>query len=201
MTPPSPLQHKFGIRLGQALGAIGLTWLSGCSTPPAPVQATAPVPVPVRPQVLPEPPRPEVPMPERLIPEALAVSPPPSAAPSLERRAHRSLARNAQEYRKDAASHLYAQYRERVFKGRLPPMLEAVGVVQVNIDQRGGVQSIHWQRAPRHAPQVMREIERLVRAAAPYPAPVLMSQVTYTDVWLWHKSGRFQLDTLTEGQD
>jgi hypothetical protein len=25
--------------------------------------------------------------------------------------------------------------------------------------------------------------------------------VTYTDVWLWHKSGKFQLDTLTEGQD
>jgi protein TonB len=28
-----------------------------------------------------------------------------------------------------------------------------------------------------------------------------LSQVTYTDVWLWHKSGKFQLDTLTEGQD
>jgi periplasmic protein TonB len=25
--------------------------------------------------------------------------------------------------------------------------------------------------------------------------------VVYTDTWLWHKSGRFQLDTLTEGQD
>jgi hypothetical protein len=24
--------------------------------------------------------------------------------------------------------------------------------------------------------------------------------VVYTDTWLWHKSGRFQLDTLTEGQ-
>ncbi|MCC2635699.1 MAG: hypothetical protein K0S48_3585, partial [Ramlibacter sp.] len=26
-------------------------------------------------------------------------------------------------------------------------------------------------------------------------------KVVYTDTWLWHKSGRFQLDTLTEGQD
>jgi hypothetical protein len=25
-------------------------------------------------------------------------------------------------------------------------------------------------------------------------------KVTYTDTWLWDKSGRFQLDTLTEGQ-
>jgi hypothetical protein len=46
----------------------------------------------------------------------------------------------------------------------------------------------------------MREIERTVRSAAPFPAPVRMGRVTYTDVWLWDKSGRFQLDTLTEGQ-
>jgi hypothetical protein len=24
--------------------------------------------------------------------------------------------------------------------------------------------------------------------------------VTYTDTWLWHKTGQFQLDTLSEGQ-
>ena len=47
----------------------------------------------------------------------------------------------------------------------------------------------------------MAEIERMVKAAAPYPVPRHLSQVTYTDVWLWHKSGKFQLDTLTEGQD
>ena len=56
-------------------------------------------------------------------------------------------------------------------------------------------------RAPKHAPEVMSEIEQIVRAAAPYPIPEHMTQVTYTDVWLWDKSGRFQLDTLTEGQD
>jgi hypothetical protein len=27
-----------------------------------------------------------------------------------------------------------------------------------------------------------------------------MGKVTYTDTWLWHSSGHFQLDTLTEGQ-
>jgi hypothetical protein len=40
----------------------------------------------------------------------------------------------------------------------------------------------------------------MVRAAAPFPVPVHMGGVIYTDVWLWDKSGRFQLDTLTEGQ-
>jgi hypothetical protein len=28
-----------------------------------------------------------------------------------------------------------------------------------------------------------------------------LGKVVYSDVWLWHKSGNFQLDTLTEGQD
>ncbi len=80
-------------------------------------------------------------------------------------------------------------------------MLYAVGVLNVDIDRAGQVQALQWMRAPRHAPEVMAEIEKMVRAAAPYPAPQHLGKVTYTDVWLWHRSGRFQLDTLTEGQD
>ncbi len=37
-------------------------------------------------------------------------------------------------------------------------------------------------------------------SAAPYPTPSRLGKVTYTDTWLWDKSGNFQLDTLTEGQ-
>ena len=29
----------------------------------------------------------------------------------------------------------------------------------------------------------------------------LVGGLVYTDTWLWHKSGQWQLDTLTEGQD
>lgn len=122
-------------------------------------------------------------------------------SPDLKTAPVNSSARNASEYRKDAAKHLYARHNPQIFQGRLPPMLKAVGVLNIDIDRHGAVQSMHWQRAPRHAPQVMREIERLVKAAAPYPAPQHMGQVTYTDVWLWHQSGQFQLDSLTEGQD
>lgn len=113
----------------------------------------------------------------------------------------RSQARNPKEYRRDAASHLYQLQSPRIYKGRMPPMLYAVGVLNVDIDQRGQVIDVRWMRPPRHAPEVMAQIEHMVRAAAPYPAPVHMAKVTYTDVWLWHKSGHFQLDTLTEGQD
>ena len=95
---------------------------------------------------------------------------------------------------------LYAKNSHRIFEGKLPPMLYAIGVLQVDINKQGAVMALHWMRAPKHAPEVMAEIERTVRQAAPYPAPAIMGRVTYTDTWLWDQSGKFQLDTLTEGQ-
>ena len=112
-----------------------------------------------------------------------------------------SMATNPRAYRQDAASHIYSLNQTRIWKGRLPPMLYAVGTLQVEVDGRGNVRHLNWLRAPRHAPEVISEIEKTVRDAAPFPVPARMGKVIYTDTWLWHKSGRFQLDTLTEGQD
>ncbi len=126
-------------------------------------------------------------------------SPPPpdvQAPPAVQ-----SAAGNPREFRRDAAGHLYKINAPKIFKGRMPPLLYAVGVFEVEIDGRGNVTKTNWLRAPTHAPEVMAEIDRMVRSAAPYPAPVKMGRVTYTDTWLWDKSGRFQLDTLTEGQN
>lgn len=174
LTSASPQRHsKFGwLSLFASAAAI----LAGCSTP-LPPQA------PSEPEVKPPAPVTETP-----------------ASPFEP--ASRSQARSAREYRKDAASHLYNANATRIFKGRMPPLLYAVGVLQVDIDPRGNVSRLNWMRAPNHAPEVIAEIERTVKAAAPYPVAVNMGgHVTYTDTWLWHKSGRFQLDTLTEGQD
>ncbi|MFD0668882.1 hypothetical protein ACT80S_14270 [Ramlibacter sp. MAHUQ-53] len=130
--------------------------------------------------------------------DAVPAAPPATpVAPAL----RASQATSPRDYRRDAASHLYGLNRERIYPGRLPPLLYAVGVLQVELDGGGHVRGLNWMRAPRHAPEVIAEIERTVRAAAPYPAPARMGRVTYTDTWLWDRSGRFQLDTLTEGQD
>jgi hypothetical protein len=112
-----------------------------------------------------------------------------------------STAANPRAYRADAAQHIYALNQERIWKGRLPPLLYAIGVLQVEVDGRGNVRNLSWMRAPKHAPEVIAAIEKTVRAAAPFPVPARMGKVVYTDTWLWHSSGRFQLDTLTEGQD
>lgn len=143
------------------------------------------------------------PAPQQAAPAPVAppVAARPAPAPQPDLGGVASNANSARAYRKDAASHLYALNKDKVYKGRMPPLLYAVGVLQVDVDQRGQVQNVSWMRAPRHAPEVMAQIEKMVRDAAPYPRPAHLGHVTYTDTWLWHKSGRFQLDTLTEGQD
>lgn len=139
----------------------------------------------------PEPPRPVV------VPHPVVVPQPVEPAHAVQV----SYAPNPRAYRRDAAAHIYAQNRARIWKGRMPPLLYAIGTLQVEIVGRGNVRRINWLRAPTHAPEVIAEIERTIRAAAPYPVPTKMGSVVYTDTWLWHKSGQFQLDTLTEGQD
>lgn len=132
---------------------------------------------------------------------ACGVKPPPRPdAPDAVVPSSSSSASNLRAYRQDAARHLYGQNAHRIYKGKLPPPLYAVGTLEVNLDRKGQVRSFNWMRAPRHAPEVIREIERTVRAAAPFPVATKLGYVTYTDTWLWDKSGQFQLDTLTEGQ-
>lgn len=157
--------------------AVGAALVSACKSPPEP----APVPDSI----------------PSTSPDASNVKGPVPAASGS---ARQSAAATSQAYRQDAATHLYGLNHERIFKGKLPPQLYAIGVLQLDIDRSGKITRLHWMRAPRHAPEVITEIERTVRAAAPFPVPARMGRVTYTETWLWDKSGKFQLDTLTEGQ-
>jgi len=173
-TPPASLP-------GRLLAWLAAAMLAACATPPppsAPVTPSEPPPVPLAPAM------------------------PPVAAPATEPVAPGvpvSYATTPMAYRQDGARHIYAQNDDRIFKGKLPPLLQGVGVMQLDIDHRGQVVSMNWLRPPSH-PGARTEIERTARAAAPYPVPKRLGRVTYTDTWLWDQSGQFQLDTLTEGQ-
>lgn len=164
--------------LGAAAAALLASCVNVSEVPPAPKTAT-PGPTPA--------------------PQPATVAKAPDGAPAMILKT--SQATNPRAYRADAAQHIYGQNSERIWKGRMPPLLYAIGVLQVEVDGRGQVRNMSWMRAPKHAPEVIAEIERTVRAAAPFPVPARMGKVVYTDTWLWHKSGQFQLDTLTEGQD
>lgn len=170
------------LRILAISGAGLLAWLVGCASKPETVEAPPAIQVPSSPMPLPAANAPAE------APRPFVAAPPPSDATT------------ARAYRRDAARHLYNQNSHRVYQGKLPPLLHAIGVLQVEVDGRGRVTGTSWMRAPRHAPDVIAEIERSVRAAAPFPIPTRLGKVTYTDTWLWDRSGRFQLDTLTEGQ-
>lgn len=162
--------------------SVAAAILSACQTP-------MPIAKPPPPVVQ----SPEVPAPA---PSSPVVSPIPAAQGS----ARSSAATTPRAYRSDGATHLYGLNADRIYKGKMPALLYAIGVLNVEIDRAGRVTKLDWMRAPSHAPEVVAEIERTVRSAAPFPAPERMGRVVYTDTWLWDQSGKFQLDTLTEGQ-
>ena len=87
----------------------------------------------------------------------------------------------------------------RVYRGKLPPMLYGVAVVETDIDGEGNITDVRIRRPPA-APEVGPWILQMIRKAGPFPPPARLGQVTYSEIWLVHKGGNFQLDTLTEGQ-
>lgn len=164
-------------KIWRLLGKCSAVLLASCTSPPT----TPPTALPAAP------------------PSVFLPTPPPVVA-TLPASTSISNALTPKDYRRDGARHLYALNAHRIYKGQMPPLMQAVGVLDVELDARGNVRHVSWMRAPSHVPDVMREIERTVRAAAPFPAPARLGGVTYRDIWLWDRSGNFQLDTLTEGQ-
>lgn len=110
-----------------------------------------------------------------------------------------SQAESPLEYRSDGARHLYAAYGKHIHKGKMPPLLYGIAIIETEIDAQGVVQNVRVVRQPAAA-EVAPWAVNMIKAASPFPAPAKMGTVRYTDIWLVDKSGRFQLDTLTEGQ-
>ena len=111
-----------------------------------------------------------------------------------------SSAETPKAYRMEAARHIYAAYPEKIYKGKLPPLVHAIVVLEMELDANGQLRSINLIRVPTHAPDVTDAVKELIRHAAPMPAPARMGGARFTEIWLVDKSGRFQLDALTEGQ-
>ena len=141
-SPATPVGRKRRLRAAPAMLSVimaaAAVWLSGCGSAPSPT------PSPVAPGV-------------PAAPGAAATAPRTPPPPSV--------ARTPKEYRQDAARHLYQLNANRIYKGRLPPMLYAIGTLEVQVDRQGNVVALNWMRAPRHAPEVVAE-SRLVDVAA-----------------------------------
>jgi outer membrane biosynthesis protein TonB len=107
---------------------------------------------------------------------------------------------NPLEYRRDAARHLYASFPMRIYRGKMPPLLYGVAIVDVEVDAQGNVLDVFLRRPPA-APEVGPWVLSMIRRAAPFPMPARLGEkVGFSEIWLVDKGGNFQLDTLTEGQ-
>jgi protein TonB len=120
--------------------------------------------------------------------------PVPSAGPKV------SQAADIRAYRMEGARHVYESYPHRIFRGKLPPLMHAIVVVETVLDELGRVREINIVRAPSHAPDVTAAVREMIQRVAPFPIPSRLGSVTWTETWLVDRSGRFQLDALTEGQ-
>ena len=122
-------------------------------------------------------------------------------APQVQGTPRSSPAEVEPEYRIDAARHVYTTYPMRIYRGMLPPLLYGIMMVETELDASGQVVNVHVVRKPA-ADEVAPWVLAMVRRAAPYPAPAAMpgSTVRFTETWFVHKSGLFQLFSLTEGQ-
>ena len=111
-----------------------------------------------------------------------------------------SEAADTKGYRIDGAKHFYAVYADRIYQGKLPPLIHAVVVIEIELDAQGRVVDVQLIRVPSHAPDVAHAVRDMIHQASPLPAPTRIGGVKYIETWLVDKSGRFQLDALTEGQ-
>ena len=103
-------------------------------------------------------------------------------------------------YRKTGARYIYTRYPKRIYKGKIPPLVYAVVVVETHVEADGTVSAVTFSRTPSHAPEVPPQIAELIKQSSPLPNPGKVGAHTYVETWLWDKSGNFQLDTLTLGQ-
>lgn len=123
-------------------------------------------------------------------------------APLAARPGKVSTATTPREYRLDVARHIYDSYPDRIFKGRLPPLIHAVVVLETTVDEQGRPREVKVIRGPSHAPDVTAAVREMTFRVGPLPLPTkLGSPIRFLEIWLVHKNGRFQLDALTEGQD
>src|SRR5262245_34166337 len=102
-------------------------------------------------------------------------------------------------YRAVAARHIYATYGQRIFHGKLPVLLHAIAIIDTVVDGSGNVIGTAVTREPASAKEVGPWVLSLIRAASPFPKPP-SGWTRFSEIWLVDESGRFQLDSLTEGQ-
>ena len=106
-------------------------------------------------------------------------------------------------YKAAVAHHVMRRNSEHTFSGRLPPMLPAIVVLNITVDENGELQDVAVQRsrdddASNVAVASMRRSGPLPRPANLLPAA--MRALTFSETFLFDHQYRFQLRSLARPQ-
>jgi protein TonB len=147
------------------------------------------------------------PQPETVPPRSQPAAPPPVAPAPAARAAAPEPDRpglTLREYKKEVATAIVRASVDETFRGKLPPLLRSVIVLQVSIDGKGMPAQVSLFRSNGFADLEKSAIAAVYRAA-PYPIPGRSllaghSSITFTESFLFRNDGRFQVRTVAEEQ-
>jgi len=105
-------------------------------------------------------------------------------------------------YKTQVAQHVVSHNPDHVYDGTLPPMLPAIVVLQITVDQDGRMTGLEVQRArDAHAAEVALAS---MRRSEPLPPPQRLAQQTgslkFSETFLFADADRFQLRSLAAPQ-
>jgi protein TonB len=120
----------------------------------------------------------------------------PPASPSLPSPA------GLDDYKTQVAQHVLQHNPDRSYSGKLPPMLPAIVVLQITVDENGGLEHVAVQRSrDDDASQIALDS---MRRSTPLPPPHALAReggkLTFMETFLFADSGRYQLRSLAEPQ-
>ena len=106
------------------------------------------------------------------------------------------------DYKTQVAQHVLQHNPDRSYSGKLPPMLPAIVVLEITVDENGGLKDVAVQRS--RDPDASRIALDSMRRSTPLPPPYQLAQaggkLTFSETFLFADSGRYQLRSLAGPQ-
>jgi protein TonB len=119
----------------------------------------------------------------------------PPASPSLPSPA------GLDDYKTQVAQHVLQHNPDRSYSGTLPPMLPAIVVLRITVDENGGLEDVVVQRSrDDDASQIALDS---MRRSTPLPPPQRLAQagkLTFSETFLFADSNRYQIRSLAGPQ-
>ena len=111
---------------------------------------------------------------------------------------------SVEAYKHDAARHVVRKNKANTFNGRLPPMLPAVVVLIITVDETGRTTEVSVQRSPDDEASAVAIASIYLAGRLPRPFNLAVGpgrSLTYSETFLFNADYRFQIRTLAPRQD